>query len=833
MSVTCALSALIVCVLVGPHVLVHPSTAAVGLNPASDFQVMTWSLEWWPWAIGHGVDLLHTYLLWPPEGFSTLWMTTIPVPALLAAPVTLSAGPLVAYNFLILLSVVLAAGAAYLLCRELTGRLAPSIAGGLLFGLSPYMLGHMLSQHLDLTFVFPIPLLALLVVRYVRGRTSGRRFVVGFAVLLLVELGSSFELFVDLTLIAAVGLALALLGRKWRPELIRVSALVGLAYAVCLPILAPIAVVALSGQHAPLRYSPADFSIDLFNVAIPPPTLFSGGFEPMRGVSQHFVSNVGEQNGYLGIPLLVVAALAVRAEWRRGAWLAGGLLLVSVLLSFGPTLTVEGRPLLSLPVAISRLPVVRDALPARLSVFSALAAACLCALWFARPRTRKLQLAVGVAIVASLFPNFWPAHRLPGAWSISDAFGWSTRHVPVGFVDDAAWSHLVPPGSTVLVLPTGDRTAASYWQAASGMRFRLAVPATPFVPQRLAGAPTISGLVEDVMPRLAGRRLGAARLRAFLIEDHVRAVVLTPSGVPRWRRIVTRATGARAVRLGRAAVYPVSPTLRPLRAIGDFVAARPRKPGSALASVRNPHALLSAWLFFDGHHARVRALLRTRRRRMPHHPVTLSAPNGDADATAVAVDNRGHAAVVFTEWRDHQQMLRVATHSEGRWRVVTLDRQVGPMWSPHVVITPGGVTVVAWIDEVNPTRTVRVAVLRGSVWQRPVTLENGNGFGNVVLSVGTGNRVVVAWHAAVANEWRIRLATYRHGAWMPVSTLARSLDTLYHITISGRDAAFLHWLQKAPHHSRLVQIAARRRGAGWIVVGRSTVFDRDSEARAG
>ena len=155
------------------------------------------------------------------------------------------------------------------------------------------------------------------------------------------------------------------------------------------------------------------------------------------------------------------------------------------------------------------------------------------------------------------------------------------------------------------------------------------------------------------------------------------------------------------------------------------------------------------------------------------------------------------------------------------------------MWSPHVVITPGGATVVAWVDEVNPTRTVRVAVLTGSVWQRPVTLENGNGFGNVVLSAGKGNRVVAAWHAAVANEWRIRVARYQHGAWMPVLTLARSLDTLYQIAVSGRDAAVLRWLQKDPHHSHVVQVAARRRGNGWIVVSRSTVFDRDSESRPG
>jgi hypothetical protein len=227
LAVSCALAAAVACTLVGRSVLVHPASAVVGVNPAFDFQVMTWSLEWWPWAVAHGVDLLHTRLLWPPEGFSTLWMTTIPVPALLAAPLTLIAGPLVAYNVLILVSVVLATGSAYLLCRELTGRFVPSLVGGLLFGLSPYMLGHTLSEHLDLTFVFPVPLLALLVVRYVRDRTSARRFVIGFAVLLLVQLGSSFELFLDLTLFLAVGLALALLGRKWRPAMVRVSALVG------------------------------------------------------------------------------------------------------------------------------------------------------------------------------------------------------------------------------------------------------------------------------------------------------------------------------------------------------------------------------------------------------------------------------------------------------------------------------------------------------------------------------------------------------------------------------------------------------------------------------
>jgi hypothetical protein len=815
-AVSCALAALVVAGLVGPGTLLHPSSAAVGLNPASDFQVMTWSLEWWPWAIGHGVDLLHTHLLWPPEGFSTLWMTTIPGPALLAAPLTLLAGPLVAFNALILLSVVLATGAAYLLCHELTDRVAPSVVGGLLFGLSPYMLGHMLSQHLDLTFVFPLPLLALLIVRYVRGRMSGRRFVAGFALLLIVVLGASFELFVDLTLVLAVGVALALLGTSRRAVMLRAGALVGLAYTACLPILVPIAVFAFSRQHAPLRYAPANFSIDLLNVVLPTPTLLAGRVDAARAFTQHFVSNIGEQDGYLGVPLLLVAALGVRAEWRRGAWVAGGLLAATLLLSFGPTLTVEGRPLVGVPFAASRLPVLRDALPVRMSVFTALAAACLCSLWLAQPRRPGLRLAVGAVVAVTLLPNFWPAHRVSGAWSVSDAFSWSTRHVPVGFVDDRSWTRVITPGSTVLVLPTGDRTAASYWQASTGMRFRLAVPATPFVPSRLAGAPAVSGLVDDVMPRLAGPALAAARLRAFLMADDVDAVVVMPRDVLRWRRIVARATGTRPVRLRGTRIYRVGRMLRPLRALGDLAVAHAPDPDGGLVSDRDANVAVSAWLTFDGRHAHVRALL-----RMPHaspRVVTLSSPRGDSDATAAAVNAHGRAAVVFTEWRDDKQMLRIALHREGRWRVATLDRQTGPIWSPHVVITPRGTTVAAWIDETDPTRTVRVAVISADgVLRGPVTLENGNGFGNVVLSAGRGDRVVIAWHVAVANEWRVRVATYEHGAWNPVATLARNLYTLDHISIARPDANLVHWLERDPRGGHLARVEARSRRAGWVV----------------
>ena len=94
---------------------------------------------------------------------------------------------------------------------------------------------------------------------------------------------------------------------------------------------------------------------------------------------------------------------------------------------------------------------------------------------------------------------------------------------------------------------------------------------------------------------------------------------------------------------------------------------------------------MRAWLHFDGKRAHLRVRLATASRA-----VTLSGPAGDAEGPSVAINSEDRAAVAFTEWRDHKQTLRVATRADGRWRVVTLDRQGAAIWSPHVVISPGG-----------------------------------------------------------------------------------------------------------------------------------------------
>src|SRR5579864_623517 len=471
----------VTCAVAGAGLFSHFNSTVVGRNPSNDFQIMVWSLRFWPWAIAHGRSLAHTTLLWSPSGFSTLWMTTIPLPSAFAAPLTLSAGPLAAYNVLMLAAPALAGVAAFWLCWEVTASVAASIIGGVSFALSPYLLGHLMSEHLNLVFVFPLPLLARAAVRYMRGSVSRRRFALTTAVLLLVVFGCSLELFADVTVILVVSgaVTIAVAGSS-RQRFVGLAVAYGLAFAAIAPFLIIVAILALSAPHGPVTHPAAAFSTDLGNLAIPTPTLLLGSFRPLAHVSARFVGNIGERDGFLG-PLLLGSAAAAWTAWRR-LWPAAVILVLSVFLSFGPTLAAAGRPLLSLP-SLTAVPAIGDALPARFAVFASLAASLLTACWLAASasaRWRGARIGVAALVLFSVVPNF----RLPGqvrnAWSISPHAGWSTKVARVV---------LPPTVHNVLVLPAGDRTNSLWWQASSGMRFGLAMPESPFVPPTLAADP--------------------------------------------------------------------------------------------------------------------------------------------------------------------------------------------------------------------------------------------------------------------------------------------------------------------------------------------------------
>ena len=158
------------------------------------------------------------------------WVTGLPGPALAMTPVTALFGPVASSNILALLAPALAGWAAYLLCREVTGRWWAAFAGGWLFAFSTYMDAQM-RGHMNLFLVFPVPLAAYLTLRYAKGGLSSRAFVLLLGGTLVAQFSISTEVFASMTMFAAIALAGAFLFAPTARDALRHTVpWIGLAY---------------------------------------------------------------------------------------------------------------------------------------------------------------------------------------------------------------------------------------------------------------------------------------------------------------------------------------------------------------------------------------------------------------------------------------------------------------------------------------------------------------------------------------------------------------------------------------------------------------------------
>src|SRR5208282_5643157 len=170
-----------------------------GSDPFADI----WFLNWWPWALTHGLNPMISHYVWYPEGFNMTWAGSMPAGALAIWPVTSWLGPVVSYNVLMLLSPALSAWTAFLLAKYVTRDPLASLFAGYFYGFSSYEIGHMLG-HLNLVLIFVVPLFVLIVVKRFRGELSLFQFVAAVAVTLLIQLGLSTEYLATACLCGAI-----------------------------------------------------------------------------------------------------------------------------------------------------------------------------------------------------------------------------------------------------------------------------------------------------------------------------------------------------------------------------------------------------------------------------------------------------------------------------------------------------------------------------------------------------------------------------------------------------------------------------------------------------
>jgi hypothetical protein len=493
----------------GLPVASEPSGRIVGHGHDPD--IFVWSFAWWPHALVHGLNPIVTHAIWAPDGIGLAWTASTPGLALAFAPLTLLAGPVAAYNVAAVLMPALAAWTAFLLCRYLTRQLWPSLLGGYLFGFSSYMLAHA-QGHLQATSIFLVPLVALVVLRYLDRRIDGLGLALQLGVLLGAQLWLSIEFAfsVTLALLVALAAAAALVPAR-RPRIASLPGPLAGAYAIGAVLAAPLLYYVLT-DFSRSSVNEGRYVADLANVVVPTRLVAIGG-SWAAGISARFPGNDAEQAAYLGLPLLAI--LGVFFVTRRGHPGTRVLLActgVAAVAALGSELFVAGHRVAPLPWwLLDRLPVFDNMLPARLMLYATLAASVAAALWLAsRAGPAWLRISLPALAVVALVPDLslgvW--HRTPS---------------PPAFFAQHRYEDCVRRGDNLLVVPYGYTGDSLLWQATSGFYFRMAGgDIGPIIPAGFAGTPVIRLLNDDVRVGDGGTVLELAKRKgasAIVVDD--------------------------------------------------------------------------------------------------------------------------------------------------------------------------------------------------------------------------------------------------------------------------------------------------------------------------
>src|SRR5712691_1778569 len=488
--------------LFGLPVLADPAHMYVGSRVDPDPKFFFWALSWWPHALADGLNPLWTHAVWAPHGYNLAWATGTPGPSLLVSPLTLAAGPVVSSNLLALLACPLAAWSAFLLCRHVTGRFAPSLLGGYLFGFSTYMLAHV-GIHVNLELVFPVPLAVYLVLRRLDGSISPRRFVTFLSALLVMEFLTSTEIAATMTLFGGVAflVALALDSSPGRRSLMATGGLAALSCGIAALLVSPYLyyVFAHGLPHRGLSGS------DLLSFVIPRSRTVLGGwlFHPM---TNRFPGSPMENGAYLGLPLIAILVHFCVTQWKRQRLILI-CLAIAIVASLGPRLFVDGRPTIVLPwKVVASIPPFDNVAPRRLLLYVFLLMALVVALWLSSQGTRPVRWRLALLAPVFLFPSFSPFY-LHGRVDLPSFFQAGT------------YRRYLLPGENILVMP--DQPDGMYVQSTTGFSFRMLLGYTG--PQFLEyrGSSILQALYDGHLPQADG-----PVFREFLAAHEVGAIVL-------------------------------------------------------------------------------------------------------------------------------------------------------------------------------------------------------------------------------------------------------------------------------------------------------------------
>ncbi len=532
-----------------------PYTQALTNDPV-DQKFLEWALAYGVHMVAHPGNPFYTVQVNAPVGANMMVNTSLLLPGVVLAPVTMIFGP--AVSFVLLETVALAGTAAgwyVVLRRRLALRLPAAALGAGLIGFAPGMVA-LSNSHTHLTAQFFVPFIVLLVLPTAPGRPEHpvrRGVLLGLLVTAQCLTGTEILLIAGMGVTVLVVL-LALLRpadarRTWRAFVLRT----GTGAVVAGALLAYPMWMALAG---PMHVHGTPWFIFSSNTDVMSWFWYSGYAlvgGPDMAARVHSVNTIDETS-YLGFGL-VALLLAVVVWLRRNRTVLAllGTALVFVVLSFGTTLRVF-RVKTGVPgpwALLQHVPVLEQALPDRLALVATTAFGVLLAIGLDRAARvgipRPVRFAVLAVALVPILPVPLPTeHRAP---------------VPV-FFTSGRWREHVRPGHTMLAVPLHNPVdrRAQYWASVTGDD--LAVPGGAIMVPMADGQAHWGASRSRMSVQLAGiarsgrvprfstaqraralRDLAAARTDAVVLDRHVRHTRALRTAITRLLRRPGRVQG--------------------------------------------------------------------------------------------------------------------------------------------------------------------------------------------------------------------------------------------------------------------------------------------------
>ena len=372
---------------------------------------------------------------------------------------------------------------------------------------------------------------------------SSRTLTLELAALLGVQAYISTEILFTLTLALLGSLVLAFALVPWtRPRLRRLAAPLAYGYGLAALLAAPILYYALSDYSSRPPPGSEQFTGDLLNIVVPTHISFGGWWT--GNLVEHFPANVVEQGAYLGVPtLLIVCWFAIVRRRTAAARFLICAFAIPALAFLGSWLTVDGHRLITLPwIHLADRPFFQNMAPARLSVYTALAAAVIVAVWAASTTPRlPIRVALTALAVLAVAPDL--------AWH-----DWVNSSRPPALFTTGLYRSCLVRGENVLALPFGPGGDSMLWQAESSFWFRLAggyiSPTAP--PQFMSPHPIQQIAANDQPPKVTTQAI-----REFVRLKHVGAVVVDAADASTWQPVMNPL--ARPQRIAGVIIYRLTP----------------------------------------------------------------------------------------------------------------------------------------------------------------------------------------------------------------------------------------------------------------------------------